>query len=191
MFLPYFISWVVVSVIAFNILSYDVGIINTLLHSMGLEKINFYATGTLWPFILTLFGAWKGVGYGSIMYMAAIMGVDVEIYEAAAIDGANVFQRIFKITIPQIMPTIVILLLLSIGGVFRGNFDMFYNMIGSNGILYKYTDVIDTFTFRALMTNSDFGMSAAVGLYQSVLCFITILISNKLVKLYDPDYALF
>ena len=85
----------------------------------------------------------------------------------------------------------MILLLLSIGGVFRGNFDMFYNMIGSNGILYSYTDVIDTFTFRALMTNSDFGMSAAVGLYQSVLCFITIMISNRLVKRYDPDYALF
>lgn len=191
MFLPYFISWVVVSVIAFNILSYDVGIINTVLQAFGLEKINFYATGGFWPVILTLFGAWKGVGYGSIMYMAAIMGVDVEIYEAAAIDGCNVFQRIFKITIPQIMPTIVILLLLSIGGVFRGNFDMFYNLVGTNGMLYKYTDVIDTFTFRALMTNSDFGMSAAVGLYQSVLCFITILISNKLVKLYDPDYALF
>lgn len=191
MFLPYFISWVVVSVIAFNILSYDVGIINSVLSAMGMEKVNFYSTGPFWPLILTLFGAWKGVGYGSIMYMAAIMGVDVEIYEAAAIDGANVFQRIFKITIPQIMPTIIILLLLAIGGVFRGNFDMFYNMIGSNGILYKYTDVIDTFTFRALMTNSDFGMSAAVGLYQSILCFITILISNKLVKLYDPDYALF
>lgn len=191
MFLPYFISWVVVSVIAFNILSYDVGIINTVLTSLGFEKVNFYSIGGFWPIILTLFGAWKGVGYGSIMYMAAIMGVDVEIYEAAAIDGCNVFQRIFKITIPQIMPTIIILLLLAIGGVFRGNFDMFYNMIGNNGILYNYTDVIDTFTFRALMTNSDFGMSAAVGLYQSILCFITILISNKLVKLYDPDYALF
>ncbi len=191
MFLPYFISWVVVSVIAFNILSYDVGIINSVFASLGAEKVNFYSTGGYWPLILTLFQAWKGVGYGSIMYMAAIMGVDVEIYEAAAIDGCNVFQRIFRITIPQIMPTIVILLLLAVGGVFRGNFDMFYNMIGSNGILYKYTDVIDTFTFRALMTNSDFGMSAAVGLYQSVLCFVTILISNRLVKAYDPDYALF
>lgn len=191
MFLPYFISWVVVSVIAFNIMSYDIGVINAALNAMGFEKVNFYSTGGYWPVILTLFGAWKGVGYGSIMYMAAIMGVDVEIYEAAAIDGCNVFQRIFKITIPQIMPTIVILLLLSIGGIFRGNFDMFYNMVGSNGILYNYTDVIDTFTFRALMTNSDFGMSAAVGLYQSLLCFVTILFSNWLVKRYDPDYALF
>lgn len=191
MFLPYFISWVVVAVIAFNLLSYDVGAINAAITAFGGEKINFYATGPLWPLILTIAGAWKGVGYGSIMYMAAIMGVDVEIYEAAAIDGCNVFQRIFKITIPQIMPTVVILLLLAIGGVFRGNFDMFYNLVGSNGILYKYTDVIDTFTFRALITNSDFGMSAATGLYQSLLCFVTIVFSNWMVKRYDPDYALF
>ena len=191
MFLPYFISWVVVSVIAFNILSYDVGVINTIVKLTGGTKINFYSQGRMWPIILTLFGAWKGVGYGSILYLAAIMGVDTEIYEAAVIDGCNVFQRIFKVTIPLIMPTIVILLLLSIGGIFRGNFDMFYNMVGTNGLLYNYTDVIDTFTFRALMTNSDFGMSAASGLYQSVLCFITILFSNFLVKRYNEDYALF
>lgn len=191
MFLPYFISWVVVSVIAFNILSYDVGTINTMLRAVGAGKISFYSDGKWWPLILTLFGAWKSVGYGSILYLAAIMGVDTQIYEAAVIDGTNVFQRIFKITIPQIMPTVVILLLLSIGGIFRGNFDMFYNLVGSNGVLYGATDVIDTFTFRALMTNSDFGMSAASGFYQSVLCFITILIANKLVKVYDKDYSLF
>lgn len=191
MFLPYFISWVVVSVIAFNILSYDVGTINTLISAAGGEKISFYSEAKWWPLILTLFNAWKGVGYGSILYLAAIMGVDVQIYEAAVVDGANVFQRIFKVTIPQIMPTVIILLLLSIGGIFRGNFDMFYNLIGSNGVLYNATDVIDTFTFRALMTNSDFGMSAASGLYQSVLCFVTILIANKLIKLYEKDYSLF
>jgi putative aldouronate transport system permease protein len=191
MFLPYFISWVVVSVIAFNILSYDVGAINTMLSSVGAEKISFYSDGKWWPLILTLFGAWKSVGYGSILYLAAIMGVDIQIYEAAVVDGANVFQRIFKVTIPQIMPTVIILLLLSIGGIFRGNFDMFYNLVGSNGMLYSATDVIDTFTFRALMTNSDFGMSAASGLYQSVLCFITILAANKLIKMYEKDYSLF
>jgi len=191
MFLPYFISWVVVSVIAFNLLSYDVGIINTAIKSFGGEKISFYSEQKYWPFLLTLFQAWKGVGYGSIIYLAAIMGIDTEIYEAARIDGANVFQRIFKITIPQLRPTIIILFLLAIGGIFRGNFDMFYNLVGRNGLLYSTTDVIDTFTFRALMTNSDFGMSAASGLFQSVCCFITILIANKLIKTYEKDYALF
>lgn len=191
MFLPYFISWVIVSVIAFYVLSYDYGLINTIIEKFGGTKINFYSTGSIWPIILTLFGAWKGVGYGSVMYLAAIMGIDTSIYEAAAIDGANVFQRIFRITIPLMMPTVIILFLLSVGGIFRGNFDMFYNLVGSNGVLYNYTDVIDTFTFRALISNNDFGMSSAAGLYQSVLCFITILLVNKMVSKYSKDYSLF
>lgn len=191
MFLPYFISWVVVSVIAFNILSYDFGFINSLLAKMGFDKVNFYNNGAYWPAILTLFGAWKGVGYGSVMYLAAIMGIDTEVYEAAAIDGAGVFRRIFTITIPLMMPTVMILLLLSIGGIFKGNFDMFYNLIGNNGTLHSWTDVIDTFTFRALITNNDFGMSSAVGLFQSVLCFATVLLANKLTRLYNEDYSLF
>lgn len=191
MFLPYFISWVIVSVISFNMLSFDFGFINGIIESLGGEKINFYATGGIWPIILTLFGAWKGVGYGSVMYLAAIMGIDTSIYEAAQIDGANVFQRIFRITIPLMMPTVVILLLLAIGGIFRGNFDMFYNLVGNNGLLYNHTDVIDTFTFRALISNNDFGMASAAGLYQSVLCFITILIVNKIVSIYNKDYSLF
>ncbi len=191
MFLPYFISWVIVSVIAFNLLSYDYGFINGILTKLGFSKINFYTTGALWPFILILFNAWKSVGYGSVMYLAAIMGIDTSIYEAASIDGANVFQRIFKITIPLMMPTVIILLLLSVGGIFRGNFDMFYNLVGKNGTLYNYTDVIDTLTFRALIANNDFGMAAAAGFYQSVLCFITILLVNKLVSVYNKDYSLF
>lgn len=191
MFLPYFISWVIVSVISFNMLSFDYGFINSIIDMFGGEKINFYSTGGLWPIILTLFGAWKGVGYGSVMYLAAIMGIDTSIYEAAAIDGANIFQRIFRITIPLMMPTVIILLLLSIGGIFRGNFDMFYNLVGNNGLLYNHTDVIDTFTFRALISNNDFGMASAAGLYQSVLCFVTILIVNKMVSMYSKDYSLF
>lgn len=191
MFLPYFISWVIVSVIAFNLLSFDFGFVNSLIEKLGGTKINFYTSGHLWPFLLILFNAWKSVGYGSVMYLAAIMGIDTSIYEAASIDGANVFQRIFKITIPLMMPTVIILLLLAVGGIFRGNFDMFYNLIGKNGMLYNYTDVIDTLTFRALVTNNDFGMAAASGLYQSVLCFVTILLVNKLVSNYNKDYSLF
>ena len=191
MFLPYFISWVIVGVMAFNILSSDYGFMNRLIESLGGTRISFYTTPKVWPWILTFFNVWKGIGYGSVMYLAAIMGIDTYMYEAAAIDGANVFQRIFKITIPSIMPTTVILFLMSIGGIFKGNFDMFYNLIGSNGLLYNYTDVIDTLTFRALISNSDYGMSAAIGLYQSVLCFITVLLANKLVGMYDKDYTLF
>lgn len=191
MFLPYFISWVIVGVMAFNIFSSDYGFVNRIISSFGGEKISFYTTPQVWPFIITFFNIWKGIGYGSVMYLAAIMGIDTSIYEAAAIDGANVFQRIFKVTIPSIMPTTIILLLLAVGGIFKGNFDMFYNLVGNNGLLYGYTDVIDTLTFRALISSSDFGMSAAMGLYQSVLCFITVLVVNKLVGKYDRDYTLF
>lgn len=191
MFLPYFISWVIVGVMAFNIFSSDFGFLNRLLTMFGGEKIAFYTTPAAWPFIILFFGVWKGIGYGSVMYLAAIMGIDTSIYEAAQIDGANVFQRIFKVTIPMIMPTTVILLLMSVGGIFKGNFDMFYNLIGNNGLLYNHTDVIDTLAMRALISSNDFGMAAAIGLFQSVLCFVTVTIVNKLVRMYDKDYALF
>ena len=167
MFLPYFISWVVVGIIAFNFLSYDYGFLNTFIVNLGGERISFYTKGQYWPWILLFFNFWKNV------------------------DGANVFQRIFHITIPMLRPTMIILILLSVGGIFKGNFDMFYNLVGSNGLLYNHTDVIDTLTFRALISSNDFGMSAAIGLYQSVLCFVTIICVNKLVKRYSENYALF
>ncbi|MBQ8638925.1 MAG: sugar ABC transporter permease [Lachnospiraceae bacterium] len=191
MFLPYFISWVIVGVMAFNIFSSDYGFMNRIITFFGGEKITFYTKPQYWPFIILFFNIWKGVGYGSVMYLAAIMGIDTSVYEAAAIDGANVFQRIFRVTIPMIMPTVIILFLMSVGGIFRGNFDMFYNLVGNNGLLFNYTDVIDTLTMRALISSNNFGMASAIGLFQSVLCFITVLIANKLVSLYDKDYTLF
>lgn len=191
MFLPYFISWVIVGVMAFNVFSSDFGFINRVITALGGQKISFYTLPKAWPFILILFNVWKGVGYGSVLYLAAIMGIDTSIYEAAEIDGANVFQRITKVTIPMIMPTMIILLLMSVGSIFKGNFDMFYNLVGNNGLLYNYTDVIDTLAMRALISSSDFGMSAAIGFFQSVLCLITVTIVNKLVSIYDREYALF
>ena len=191
MFLPYFISWVVVSVIAFNILSYDYGIVNKVIVAFGGEKVNLYSMPKIWPLIIIVFNAWKSVGYGSILYLASIMGIDTSIYEAAEIDGAGKLPRIFKITIPMVRPTMIILVLLAVGGIFRGNFDLFYNLIGTNGTLYDVTDVIDTFTFRALINNNDIGMAAASGFFQSVLCFVTVVFANRLVSSYDKDYALF
>lgn len=191
MFLPYFISWVVVGMIAYNFLNVDYGTVNTILNKLGMESINFYGTKWVWPIIITVFCAWKNVGYGTVLYLAAIMGIDQEIYEAAQIDGANIFQRIFKVTIPCLVPTLIILTLLSIGNIFRGDFQMFYQLVGNNGPLFPITDVIDTFTFRSLIQSGEVGMSAAAGLYQSVFCFITIIITNKIVKSYDKDYSLF
>lgn len=191
MFLPYFISWVVVGAIAYNLFNFDVGTVNSLLVSMGFEKIDIYNTPAYWPVILVLVSAWKTLGYGSVMYLAAITSIDTEMYEAAQIDGANIFQRIFRITIPNLMPTVIILVLLAIGNIFRGDFGMFYNMVGNNGLLFSSTDVIDTYVFRSLITSNDIGMSAAAGFFQSVLGFVTIMLANFAVRKYDKDSALF
>ncbi|MEK5399968.1 sugar ABC transporter permease [Paenibacillus sp. VTT E-133280] len=191
LFLPYFISWVVVGAIAYNLLNYDIGTVNALLRGLGLEPIDIYNTPAYWPYILVLVSAWKGLGYGTVMYLAAITGIDTEQYEAAEIDGANIFQRIRKVTIPNLYPTIIILVLLAVGNIFRGDFGMFYNMIGNNGLLFSSTDVIDTFVFRSLITSNDIGMSAAAGVFQSVLGFATIMTVNYAVRKYDKDRALF
>ncbi|MDY8024287.1 ABC transporter permease [Paenibacillus polymyxa] len=190
-FLPYFISWVVVGAIAFNLFSYDFGFINGTLRMLGMEPIDIYNTPAYWPFILVIASTWKAFGYGTIMYLATITSIDTEMYEAAEIDGANVFQRILKITVPNLYPTMIILVLLAIGNIFRGDFGMFYNMVGNNGLLFSNTDVIDTFVFRLLMTSNEIGMSAAAGFYQSLLGFVTIMIANYAVRKYDKDRALF
>ncbi|OUS78106.1 sugar ABC transporter permease [Paenibacillus sp. MY03] len=191
LFLPYFISWVIVGAIAYNLLSYDVGTLNNILGMFGVAPIDIYNTPIYWPYILLFFNTWKYLGYGTVMYLAAITSIDTEMYEAAEIDGANVFQRIWKITIPSLYPTVTILVLLAIGNMFRGDFGMFYNLIGNNGVLFSATDVIDTYVFRALMNTNEIGMSAAAGVYQSILCFVTILFANYAVRKYDKDRALF
>ncbi len=191
LFLPYFISWVVVGAIAYNLFNYDYGTVNVLLKAMGMQPQDVYNTASYWPLLLVLISAWKALGYGSVMYLAAITGMDREMYEAAEIDGANIFQRMRHITIPNLYPTVIILVLLAVGNIFRGDFGMFYNMVGNNGILFSSTDVIDTYVFRSLTTNNDIGMSSAAGFYQSILGFVTILLANYAVRRYDKDRALF
>lgn len=189
--LPYFISWVVVGVFVFSIFNYETGLINNMVKAGGGEPINFYGIPIAWPFIICLFNSWKWTGYNSVIYIAAITGIDGEIGEAASIDGANIFQRIRYITLPSIRPTLVTMILLQVGRILRGDFEMFYQIIGLNGQLFNMTDVIDTYVFRSLVTNPDIGMTAAATFYQSVLCFAIIMIVNAVVKKIDEDYALF
>ena len=191
MFLPYFISWVVVGSFAYNIFNFEFGALNTLLKELDMQPVDVGSNPEAWKFILVFFNTWKYAGYGSVMYLAAIMGIDSEMYEAAEIDGANIFQKVTRITIPCLVPTIIILALLSIGNIFRGDFDMFYQLVGTNGLLFDATDVIDTFVFRSLMFSQEFGMAAAAGLYQSVLCFTILNFTNFLVRRVDKDYSLF
>jgi len=192
MLLPYFISWVVVGAMAFNLFSYERGAINNLLVAMGADRVDVYGSPGMWPFILVIFNAWKGVGYNTVVYLAAITGLDQEIQESAEIDGANIFQRTFSITLPCIAPTIIILLLLNIGSIFRGDFGMFFNLIGvNNGRLFAATDIIDMYVYRSLTHLGNMGMASASGFYQSIMCFVTIMLANFLVRRYEKDYALF
>jgi putative aldouronate transport system permease protein len=190
-FLPYFVSWVIVGSIAYNMLNYESGVLNSFLRDMGADPLNVYAMPNAWRFILVFFNAWKGVGYSMVVYLAAVVSVDTTQYEAAEIDGANIFQKVRYVLLPNIKPTIITLVLLDVSKIFRGNFDLFYQLIGTNGALYDSTDVIDTFVFRSLLKSSDIGMASASGFYQSVLCFILIIIVNKVVKKINSDYALF
>jgi len=191
MFLPYFVSWVVVTAFVYNFLNYDYGIFNNFLAKFGIAPLNISIEPSYWYFLLPFLYVWKWVGFGSVIYLAAIMGINQEIYEAAIIDGANIFQKVFRITVPMLKPITAILLLLGLGRVLRGEFEMFYQLIGNNGLLFEATDIIDTLVFRSLMWAQDFGMASAAGLYQSVLCFVIIVVVNALVKRYDKDYALF
>lgn len=191
MFLPYFISWVTVSAFVYNFLNYEYGIVNKVLHFLDMQALDIYSNTSYWYFLLPFLYVWKWVGYGSILYLAAIVGIDQEIYEAATIDGATRLQRIMQITLPLLKPTMVILILLGLGRIMRGEFDMFYQLIGNNGLLMDATDIIDTLAFRSLMGSADFGMASSVGLYQSVLTLIIILAANWLVRRYDKEQALF
>lgn len=189
--LPNFVSWVLVSYLVYIFLSPDSGVINKLLETFGLNMVDWYATPGAWPVILTIVFVWKHFGMDSIMYYAALMGIDQSIIEAAEIDGANKIQRTWHIVIPSILPLIIILVILKIGNIFRADFGLFYNVTRNVGLLYETTDVFDTYIFRMVREIGDMGLSSASGLIQSVVGFVVVIIANKLSKKIDPDYGLF
>lgn len=189
--LPYFISMVIVGFFAYNLFNYNYGFINSVLTSLGLERHDFYSDQGIWKYIIVAFNIWSGTGYGMIVYLASITGFDSEIYEAATIDGATLMQRILYITLPLLKPTVILLVLFGLGGILKGSFDLFYNLIGSNSVLFPQTDIIDTFVFRSLAAQFNFSQGAAVGFYQSVFGLIFVLTVNAIVKKVDPESALF
>ncbi len=190
-FLPYFISWIIVGVFVYNIFNYETGTLNTVLKSLGGKSLDLYSMPAAWILIIAFFNSWKWVGYISVIYIASITNIDAECFEAADIDGANIFKKIIYITIPSIKPTIIIMLLLNISKILRGDFQMFYQIVGNNGQLFNATDVIDTFVFRSLINSGDMSMSSAATFYQSVLCFVIIMVVNGVVKKASPENALF
>ena len=191
LFFPFFLSWVVIGSIIYNMFSNDYGAINSTLKSLGIETINWYMHPEYWRPLLVGAHIWKVTGYGSLVYLATISGFDTTIYEAAIVDGATKFQRIRFITLPLLVPTATILALFSIGRIFFGDFGMVYGIVRDFGPLLETTEVIDTYVFRSLRQYGNFSMSAAVGIYQSFLGLIVIMLSNRLVKKINSGNALF
>ncbi|SMQ72071.1 putative aldouronate transport system permease protein [Bacillus sp. OV166] len=190
--LPFLISMVIVSYLGFAFLSEDVGYLNkTILPLLGLDGISWYNESKFWPYILTFINMWKGVGFLCVIYLAAIIGIDQEYYEAATLDGANKWKQIIHITLPSIMPVIIMMTLLGIGRIFYSDFGLFYQVPMNSGAIYDTTNVIDTYVYRGLMQLGDIGMSAAAGLYQSIVGFVLVLLSNYLVRKKSKDNALF
>jgi len=190
MILPRFLSWVVISFITYALLNPVHGILNQILQIFGQEPIQWYMEIKYWPFILTITNLWNGVGMGSIIYYAGLMGTDKALYEAAEIDGAGRLKQTWYISIPALVPLITIQNILSFGRLFTGDFGLFYQIPRDVGGLYPVTDIINTYVYRGLR-GGHIGMSSAVGLFQSVAGLVMIVIVNQIVRKISPDNSLF
>lgn len=189
---PHLISTVIISYIVFAFLSSDNGFINnTILRALGKEGISWYTEKGYWPFILIFISAWKSIGYQCIIYLATLLGFDKGYYEAAEIDGATFWQKITKITLPLLKPTIIMLTLMAVGRIFYSDFGLFYQVPQNSGALFPVTNTIDTYVYRGLLEAGNISMSAAAGFYQSIVGFVLILAANLLVRKFDKDSALF
>ncbi|MBN2221010.1 MAG: sugar ABC transporter permease [Vallitaleaceae bacterium] len=189
---PYLMSAVILSYIVYAFLSQSNGILNnTILPIFGIEEINWYSKPEYWPFILIFTNLWKGIGYGCLIFIAGINGIDPSYFEAAMLDGANKWQQIKFITLPTLVPTVVTLSLMSVGRIFYSDFGLFYQIPRNSGMIFSTTNVIDTYVYRGLMEQSNIGMSAAAGFYQSVVGFILVLSVNFIVRKISKENALF
>lgn len=187
MIIPVFISYAAVQFIVYAFISSDTGILN---HTLGMNA-RFYSTPSLWPLILTVVKIWNSVGYGSVLYMSVLAGIDTELYEAAQIDGANKWQQIWHITLPALIPMITVMLLLSVGSVMKSDTGLFYQVTRNNGMLYPTTQVIDSYVLNAILTSSNFGFVAATSFFQSVVGLLMMLFANGMVRKIAPENSLF
>ena len=191
LFFPYFVSYVIVGYFTFILFSTDGGFINNLLRQLGLAPVRWFTEASRWPLILMLVNLWHSLGYFTIIYLAGIIGINPEYYEAARIDGASRWNEITHITLPLIRPLIIINVLLAIGRIFFANLDLFINVIRDQGSLLSTSDVIDTYVLRSLTTLGNFNMASAAGFFQAIMGFSLVVLSNWVVRRIDPDQALF
>lgn len=190
--LPNFVSMVIVGYLVFGFLNPELGFVNkSILEPLAKDPVAWYASPEYWPYILTIVNTWKTVGYAAIVYLAAIIGIDQEYYEAALIDGAGKWKQMTKITIPLIMPVIIILTLLAIGRIFNADFGLFYQATMASSMLKETTEVIDTYVYNALLVTGDTGLASSAGLLQSVVGFVLVISVNFIVKKFSKENALF
>lgn len=187
MIIPVFISYAAVQFIVYAFISTDTGILN---NTLGMST-RFYSTASLWPLILTIVKIWNSVGYGSVLYMSVLAGIDTELYEAAQIDGANKWKQIWHITLPSLIPMVTVMLLLSVGGIMRSDTGLFYQVTRNSGVLYSTTQVIDSYVLNAIFKNSNFGFTAATSFFQSIVGLLMMLFANGMVRKIAPENALF
>lgn len=190
LFLPFFLSWVVVGYIVSAFLDLQNGLFNQLLADYGFNPIHWYQEAKYWPFIIIIVHLWKSIGFSSLIYYAGIMAIDSTFYEAAKIDGASKWQMMKNITVPLILPLIIILFIVDMGKVFRADFGLFYFIPNDVSFLYNVTDVIDTYVYRSLRVVGDLGMATAVGLYQSIIGLILVLLTNYIIKKINEENSL-
>lgn len=188
---PNFVSWVLAAYMVYALLSPQNGILNVLIQKLGMEKVDWYAKPEAWPFVLAIAYVWKHTGMDSIIYYAALMGIDNSLFEAADIDGASKWDKIKYIIVPTLVPLITVLTILKVGSIFRADFGLFYQLPRNVSLLYSTTDVVDTYIFRTMRDIGNMGMSSAVGLLQSLVGFVLVIVTNYLSKKVDPDSGLF
>lgn len=189
---PFLVSMVIVSYIVYAFLSVENGLVNNgILKKFGADAINWYSETKYWPFILIFVNTWKNLGYGCLLYIAAIAGIDKEMFEAARLDGASKLQEIGYITIPNLVPTMITVVLLNVGRIFYSDFGLFYQIPQNSGALYNVTNTIDTYVYRAMMSNGGLGRSSAAGVFQSVIGFLLILLANSIVRKFSKENAIF
>lgn len=191
MILPTFISYIAITFVVKAFLQTDIGIVNRLLESLGMKSIRFYQKSEYWPYILTIVKLWKSTGYNSVLYLSALAGFDQQLYEAADIDGATSSQKLWHLTIPMLMPTVIVMTLLGLGNIMHSETGLFYQVTMNSTLLYPTTQVLDSFVMNALMKNTDYGLTSAATFYQSVVGFVMVMVTNWVVRKASPEDALF
>lgn len=190
--LPNFLSWIMISFVVYIFLNAQSGVVNTFLEGRGIETFDWYTKAQAWIFVIPMVSAWKNIGWMSLIYYSSLMAISSDLFEAAALDGANKFQQAIHVSVPAVTPVIATMSLISVGqSLIRQDLGLFYHVTRNSGLLYETTEVIDTYVYRATIQNGDIAMSSAAGLFQTVVGLCLVLITNAIIRKFSPESAIF